>query len=142
MKRSVWDLLDRTGDGCWEWRGRVQNGRVTISRRLGTGPVQKHSLQAVVYHLGVKPLEPGYTAVPRCGNALCGNPCHALPVRDTARAPSELREERRVLAARAYDDFSSTEEQDPEAVRIRYGLSPSQASRLFSGKTYRDITLV
>lgn len=134
--------------GCWLWRGAVnsQGTPVTFLPMLDA-PV---SLGIAICALttGAKPAV-GRIWYPICRNALCGNPSHRTigtrsDVTKGTRTPAHTA--KIALARRARSKLteqSAAEIRDSTEklviIAARYGISPSQASRIRRGELWRPL---
>lgn len=70
----VWGRVDRAGDGCWSWLGRLsKHGYGQIS--VGNAEVLAHR---AAYFLAGGRLEPGMCVMHTCDNPKCCNPDHLV----------------------------------------------------------------
>jgi hypothetical protein len=73
---KFWSGVDRTGNGCWEWRGRLNNSGYGFVYFDG----KSQAAHRVAYALTRGPIAEGFELDHRCRNRACCNPDHLEPV--------------------------------------------------------------
>jgi hypothetical protein len=73
---KFWSAVDRTGNGCWEWQGRLNNSGYGFMYFDG----KSQAAHRIAYTLAVGPITDGLELDHRCRNRICCNPGHLEPV--------------------------------------------------------------